>query len=156
MTPSTTPLQPQHFTPLDEHAQERFARSLVAHLNQSQEELPYVVTERLRAAREQAVAQRKRGAAPLRQYASAPQLQTAGVGGHLPDNTASWIRKALTFLPLLILAIGVITIGIQEDSRATVGLANVDAELLTSALPPDAYTDPGFLHFLETSQKTTP
>ena len=79
MTPSTTPLQPQHFTPLDEHAQERFARSLVAHLNQSQEELPYVVTERLRAAREQAVAQRKRGAAPLRQYASAPQLQTAGV-----------------------------------------------------------------------------
>ena len=137
MTPSTTPLQPQHFTPLDEHAQERFARSLVAHLNQSQEELPYVVTERLRAAREQAVAQRKRGAAPLRQYASAPQLQTAGVGGHLPDNTASWIRKALTFLPLLILAI-------------------VDAELLTSALPPDAYTDPGFLHFLETSQKTTP
>ncbi|MBP7789948.1 MAG: DUF3619 family protein, partial [Comamonas sp.] len=52
MTPSTTPLQPQHFTPLDEHAQERFARSLVAHLNQSQEELPYVVTERLRAARE--------------------------------------------------------------------------------------------------------
>ena len=102
------------------------------------------------------MAQRKRGAAPLRQYASAPQLQTAGVGGHLPDNTASWIRKALTFLPLLILAIGVITIGIQEDSRATVGLANVDAELLTSALPPDAYTDPGFLHFLETSQKTTP
>ena len=83
-------------------------------------------------------------------------MQTAGVGGHLPDNTASWIRKALTFLPLLILAIGVITIGIQEDSRATVGLANVDAELLTSALPPDAYTDPGFLHFLETSQKTTP
>ena len=72
MTPSTTPLQPQHFTPLDEHAQERFARSLVAHLNQSQEELPYVVTERLRAAREQAVAQRKRGAAPRDRRPSAP------------------------------------------------------------------------------------
>ena len=137
-------------------ASTQFAGRITAALGVRSSEIPHDISERLRAAREQAVAQRKRGAAPLRQYASAPQLQTAGVGGHLPDNTASWIRKALTFLPLLILAIGVITIGIQEDSRATVGLAKVDAELLTSALPPDAYTDPGFLHFLETSQKTAP
>lgn len=154
----TTPTSPLHFTPLDEHAQEHFARTLVAHLNQSQETLPYVVTERLRAAREQAVAQHKRSNTPLplRHHASAPQLQTAGMGGHLPENTASWLRKALTFLPLLALAIGVVAISIQEDQRATIGIANVDAELLTSALPPDAYTDPGFLHFLETSQKATP
>ena len=59
MTPSTTPLQPQHFTPLDEHAQERFARALVAHLNQSQDELPKKKTKHMRSAREQAVAQRK-------------------------------------------------------------------------------------------------
>ena len=144
------------FTPLDEQAQERFARTLVAHLNHSQEALPYVVTERLRAAREQAVAQRKRAGTPLYQHAPASQLQTAGAGGSLHDNTPVWLRRALTLLPLLALAIGLVTISVQQDQRATVGVAELDAELLTSALPPDAYTDPGFLHFLQTSQTATP
>lgn len=143
------------FTPLDEQAQERFARTLVAHLNHSQEALPYVVTERLRAAREQAVAQRKRASTPLLQHAPAAQLQTAGAGGGLHDNTPVWLRRALTLLPLLALAIGLVTISVQQDQRATVGVAELDAELLTSALPPDAYTDPGFLHFLQTSQTAT-
>ncbi len=142
------------FTPLDEQAQERFARTLVAHLNHSQEALPYVVTERLRAAREQAVAQRKRASTPLLQHAPAAQLQTAG-GGGLHDNTPVWLRRALTLLPLLALAVGLVTISVQQDQRATVGVAELDAELLTSALPPDAYTDPGFLHFLQTSQTAT-
>lgn len=143
------------FTPLDEQAQERFARTLVAHLNHSQEALPYVVTERLRAAREQAVAQRKRASTPLLQHAPAAQLQTAGASGGLHDTPPVWLRRALTLLPLLALAIGLVTISVQQDQRATVGVAELDAELLTSALPPDAYTDPGFLHFLQTSQTAT-
>lgn len=147
-------------TPLDEQAQERFARTLVAHLNHSQEALPYVVTERLRAAREQAVAQRKRASTPLLQHAPAAQLQTAGqtasqtagTSGGLHDNTPVWLRRALTLLPLLALAVALVTISVQQDQRATVGVAELDAELLTSALPPDAYTDPGFLHFLQINQ----
>ena len=59
----------------DDLAQDLFARKIAAHLDAAQAQLPYVVTERLRAAREQALAQRKPAGTPLR--AVAPASDTA-------------------------------------------------------------------------------
>jgi hypothetical protein len=39
---------------------------------------------------------------------------------------------------------------IQNDFRAN-EIAQIDAELLTDDLPPNAYTDPGFLIFLKSN-----
>lgn len=148
-------------TPVSVNEQERFARALTAHLSEAHAQLPYVVTERLRAARVQAVSQRKRElVAPLHQSSSALELQTAGgtatLGSGEGQGAPLWLRRVLTALPLLALAIGVVTISVQEEHRATVGVAEIDAELLTSALPPAAYTDPGFLQFLQTNAQATP
>lgn len=159
-----------HLAP--EQAQEQFARKITAHLHTAQGDLPYIVTERLRAAREQALVQRKRpGTAPLRAVApvsslqTIPQVQVNGtvqLGGSFFQPTQSspghpspvWLRRLLTALPLLALAIGLAIISVQQDIRSTVEVAELDAALLTSELPPDAYTNPGFLHYLQTSAAT--
>ncbi|WP_455556552.1 DUF3619 family protein [Comamonas sp.] len=142
----------------DELAAEQFARKLTAHLSANDGALPYVVTERLRAAREQAVSMRKRTASPVRALhtQTAPSLlgihgdSTASLGAPAPyqDNTPVWLRRLLTALPLVALAAGLAFIGVEQDSRATVDIAEVDAALLTSELPPAAFTDPGFQQYL--------
>ena len=150
--------------PTDDLAAEQFARKVTAHLASAEAALPYVVTERLRAARHQAVAQRKRGVTAL-QPESAPDLSllgtandgTALLGGHSAgDNTPLWVRRLLTALPLIALLGALTMMGIDQDSRATVDVAELDAALLTSELPPAAYTDPGFLQYLQTSVTDTP
>jgi hypothetical protein len=52
-------------------------------------------------------------------------------------------------LPLLVLALGLYLIQ-QEHGRSQVSAAaDVDAILLADDLPPDAYSDAGFLEFLK-------
>ena len=64
-------------------------------------------------------------------------------------------RLAAT-LPLLALLIGLIMIdAIQGDDRAK-DLAEIDAAILTDDLPPTAYADPGFTHFLKLNVSLTP
>jgi hypothetical protein len=38
---------------------------------------------------------------------------------------------------------------VAQNEHRSIELASIDAELLTDDLPPDAYTDPGFLVFLK-------
>lgn len=148
----------------DQLASEQFARKITAHLSTGGAALPYVVTERLRAAREQALAQRKR---PVGVSALRPQVQHVSLGtqgdhtvllgsGDAPDNTPLWVRRLLTALPLVALVGALAFINADQDSRATVDVAELDAALLTSELPPAAYTDAGFLQFLQTSTTDTP
>lgn len=151
----------------NELAAEQFARKVTAHLCVSTEELPYVVTERLRASRVQALAQRKRSSAPLRalQTEAAPSLLgiyndgTAALGSTSDssgeDRTPLWVRRLLTALPLVALVGGLAFIGVEQDSRATIDVADVDAALLTSELPPTAYTDPGFEQYLQSTVSDT-
>lgn len=126
---------------------DRFGRAVAARLDAGVDELPHDVRERLRAARMQALQQRKRVAA---QHA-APVLRNGGGTATLmpPDRLGFWGRLG-SVLPLVLLAAGLVLIHtIESDLRAT-ELAEVDAALLTDDLPPDAYTDPGFVQFLRT------
>lgn len=155
----TTPSHPNEF------AAEQFAHKLTAHLSASTADLPYVVTERLRASRVQAVSARKRGTAPLRALHTESATAVFGnlhegtlsLGGATPnDNTPLWVRRLLTAIPLVALVGALGFIGADQDSRATIDVAEVDAQLLTSELPPAAFTDPGFQQYLQATVSDTP
>lgn len=130
--------------------QDRFALKLTARLSEGAADLPYDISERLRAARAQAVSKRK-----------VVKLQTAGavVGNGssaaltwgTSDGIGFWGRLG-TVLPLVALVVGMLTINsVQNDNRAQ-EIAEVDAALLIDDLPPAAFSDPGFLQFLKTNR----
>lgn len=126
---------------------DRFGRQVAAVLAAGTAELPYGITERLRAARVQAVAQRKQvhllGAAPIFAPAGSATF------GFRENGVSLWNRLA-SALPLIALAAGLILIhGVQNEWRAS-EVAEVDAALLTDDLPPAAYADSGFIQFLKT------
>ncbi len=120
--------------------QERFGRAVGRRLSAGTAELPYHVTERLRAARAQAVGKRKAEATVPAVVASGGTLAFGGFG--------LW-RQIASALPLVVLVGGLVVIhSVQNDQRAT-EVAEVDAQLLTDDLPPEAYADPGFVQFLK-------
>jgi hypothetical protein len=123
---------------------------VAARLSQGTAGLPYDVSERLRAARMQALAKRKR-VAGLR---AAAAVSTSGGAATLTgDEEFSFWQLAASALPILALVAGLVFIHIvQNESRAN-EVAEVDAALLTDDLPPAAYADPGFIQFLKQSGK---
>ena len=126
--------------------QDRFGRLVAARLDAGMAELPYGITERLRAARVQAVARRK--AASLR---TAPALAAAGGAATLSfgDEGQSLWNRIASVLPLVALVGGLILIHAVQNERRAHEVAEVDAALLTDDLPPAAYADPGFIQFLK-------
>jgi hypothetical protein len=129
--------------------QDRFARRVTARLSAGTAELPYEVSERLRAARAQALARRKR-VAGLR---TAPVVAATGSVATLSgDEGFSWWRRVASVLPIIALAAGLVAIHTIQNERRANEVAEVDAALLTDDLPPDAYTDPGFIQFLQQQQ----
>ena len=130
--------------------QDRFALKTVSYLSTSASDLPHDISERLRAARAQAVAKRK-----------IVKIQTAGSTVNLGGSAAitwgssdglGWWGRIGSVMPLIALVVGMLTINsIQSDNR-TREIAEVDAALLTDDLPPAAFSDPGFLQFLKTNR----
>jgi hypothetical protein len=117
-------------------------------------DIPHDISERLRVARMQAVAKRKvvsvTTAGGMSGSGGAAVLHFGGNG-----NMGWWGRVAST-LPLLALAIGLLTIYVVQNEDRTNELAEVDAALLTDDLPTAAFTDPGFAQFLKTSTDSAP
>lgn len=136
-----------------EIAADRFARRITARLSDGNAELPYDISERLRAARVQAVGKRKRPAAAAVPREVPAQVivganGTAVLGGWGSDG-GNWWRALVSAVPLLALVVGLVFINFSLDDIAE-EVAEVDAALLTDDLPPSAYTDPGFLQFIKT------
>ena len=121
-----------------------FGRRVATRLTAGTADLPHPITERLRAARVQAVAQRKPAllARPLRGYA----LAGAGLGGEM---LGFW-RRLASALPVMVLVAGLVAIHVVQNEQRASEVAEVDAALLTDDLPPSAYADPGFVEFLRT------
>lgn len=125
-------------------------KALAARLDNDLPPLSYDVTERLRAARMQALAARKpellmTPIAEMSLSAGQATLAWGGEGGNI------WNRLA-SFLPLLVLIIGLIAVQRIQSDNNTIEIAEVDSALLLDELPPMAYTDPGFLQFLKVNQ----
>lgn len=92
--------------------------------------------ERLRAAREQALARQK--PEPAHALAFAGQ----GFGG--------WTGLALrVLLPLLMLVLVVTAVYLWQHNQRIAELEEIDAQLLSDDLPPDAYLDRGFQNWLK-------
>lgn len=131
----------------DQLAQDRFGLRVGARLSDAADDLSYEVTERLRAARMQALGKRKLAVArPAASVIGSGGAATLAFGG----DDVNWWNRLASALPLLALVFGLIVINaIQNDNRAN-ELAEVDAALLLDDLPPAAYTDAGFVQFLKT------
>jgi hypothetical protein len=123
---------------------EQFARRVTARLSAGSANLPHDIGERLRVARQQAVAKRK--LAPARASAT---VIVSGSGGSAVLGSAWWTRVG-AIVPLIALVAGLVTISVLQDENRANDMAEVDAALLTDDLPPAAFTDPGFAQFLKT------
>ena len=138
-------------------AMDAYALRVTARLTQGTAELPYDITERLRAARMQALDKRKKPAAlTARQTAGGTLVtangRTAALGGGGGEG-GNWWRALVSAVPLTALAVGLVFISIGQDDSLASEIAEVDAALLTDDLPPSAYADPGFVQFLKTTHQ---
>ncbi len=125
---------------------DRFGLKVAAHLDQ--QPLPHDISERLRIARQQAIAQRRHVA--LAQTEAAPGLFASGSSAILGGGEGfGWFGRLASVVPLVALAVGLVTINVVVDDDRANELAEVDTLLLTDDLPPAAYTDPGFAQFLK-------
>jgi hypothetical protein len=122
---------------------DRFGHRVAARLTAGAETLPHDISERLRVARQQAVAKRKVALAqPVFGLAWA---NSGRFGGEHPG----LLGRLAAALPVILLAAGLISISVLQSERRANEVAEVDAALLTDALPPSAYTDSGFLEYLK-------
>jgi hypothetical protein len=127
--------------------------------------LPHDVAERLRFAREQAVARATQARAA--QAASAPATvvmaqaeATLALGGHGRHGGGDggnggnglW-AKLVSALPLMLLVAGLLLMQRSHINQQIAATAEVDSELLSDSLPPAAFSDPGFAEFLRDAEE---
>ncbi len=130
---------------LEDSAADQFGLKIAARLDVGIEELPYDISERLRAARQQALAKRK--------MATAGSVVRNGKGTaalHLGSEWFGLWGRVASIVPLVALVMGLFAIQKFMDEDRANELAEVDTALLTDDLPPEAYADSGFVQFLKT------
>jgi hypothetical protein len=76
-------------------------------------------------------------------------VQANGTLSGLPDEGLNLWRILISALPLLALVSGLMFIQNLQQDLAETDIASLDSALLLDELPPDAYTDPGFVQFLK-------
>ncbi|MCY4746581.1 DUF3619 family protein [Pelomonas sp. UHG3] len=146
----------------------RFGRQVAAGLTEHSAALPHDVAERLRFAREQALARAAQARAA--QAASAPAavviaqaeatLALGGDGRHGGGNGGTggtggnglW-AKLVSALPLMLLVAGLMLMQRSHMNEQIAATAEVDSELLSDSLPPAAFSDPGFAEFLRDAEE---
>jgi Protein of unknown function (DUF3619) len=123
---------------------DRFGLKVTARLDD--QPLSHDISERLRIARQQAVAMHKKQT----QVQTAPSSAISGgalvLGG---GDGFNWFNRIASVLPLLALAAGLIAVNVMTSNDRAREVAEVDVQLLTDDLPPSAHTDPGFAQFLK-------
>lgn len=127
-------------------AQDRLGLKLAARLSASTDALPHDISERLRAARVQALDKYR----PAR-VATATTVQANGGAATLTlggGDSGLWPRL-VSIVPLLALVAGLVAIHILGNDERARELAEIDVAILTDDLPPAAYADPGFAQFLK-------
>lgn len=138
----------------------RFGLRIAAGLTERSAALPHDVSERLRFAREQALARAAQARAARTSVSTASpgvvQMGSTlalnggprGAGG---DNSL-W-AKLVSALPLLALVAGLLLMQQSQVHQQIAAAAEVDTALLSDKLPPSAFSDPGFAEFLRDGQE---
>lgn len=134
----------------------RFGLRVTALLNESAAAAPHDVSERLRVAREQAL-ERARASRKATAAAVAPAQQVVGGSASgsavLGQQPGGWWFRLASVLPLVLLVGGFIAIDDWHDHAQVTAAADVDSALLADELPPDAYSDAGFIEYLKTQRE---
>ncbi len=133
--------------------QDRFAFRVAARLSESAQAPGADIESRLRFAREQAL-QRARAA---RMAVAEPAIAVSGGAGAMrlgqgPQGSNWWVRMG-SVLPVVVIAAGLLLISDWQSRTQIQAAAEVDAALLSDAVPPTAYSDPGFVEFLKSPQE---
>ncbi|MBC7939241.1 MAG: DUF3619 family protein [Chitinophagaceae bacterium] len=134
--------------------QVRVAARLAGALSEHSAVLPHDIGERLRFAREQALARAQAVRRPL-PVASAAGITTpvavSAQGALMLGGSAPWWQRALAVVPLVLLVSGLVLIQQWSVREQMLAAADIDAVLLADDLPPAAYSDPGFAEFLRSA-----
>lgn len=144
----------KNLTPLRADALEtRFGLRLAARLSDGANQLPHDVTERLRFARETALARRRSAASAFSDAESVGfSSQTTLTLGGGPSRGSSWWTPLTAIVPVVALVCGLYLIEYLHAREQIAAAAEIDAALLSDDLPPAAYSDPGFVEFLKTAR----
>jgi Protein of unknown function (DUF3619) len=145
MKPFAMPSSSNTANPHLDTLEARFGLQVAARLTQRSMELSPDITERLRFAREKALAQ-----ACTRPAAQTASMGITRAGAALLGGGSGWWIKLASILPAVLLVLGLMWIQQWQDRMHTSAAAEVDAALLADDLPPTAYKDPGFAEFLKT------
>ena len=124
----------------------RIAYRVAARLSERAETLDADIAERLRFAREKALAR----AQAVRAAEHRPVVTVSAAGAALLGGDGRWWIRLGSLLPLIALASGLLLIKHMHTEAQIAAAAQIDAELLADDLPPAAYNDAGFVEFLKT------
>jgi hypothetical protein len=116
--------------------EQQFANKVRQALDQGARSIHPMAAERLRAARERALAGRRAARVPALAWAD----NVLGSFGGL------WLRLVL---PALFVLLSVAAIYTWQQNQRLAEIEEIDAELLTDDLPIDAYLDRGFQEWLK-------
>ena len=130
--------------------QDRLGRNIAVRLSDSTQGIPNDISERLKVARMQALAKRK---VVKIQAATSVTVQGGTASLNAGDFDGGIWSRLGAVIPLLALVAGLLTIAVVQEQHRASEIADVDVELLADELPPDAYTDPGFAHFLSINRR---
>jgi len=131
---------------------DRMGTHLAHLLTQASGSLPHEVSERLRVARQQALAVRK--PEPVSKTLLIAQGNSLTLSGPPSEGLGLWSVLG-SALPLLALLAGLITVQWFDKQQIVSELAEIDTALLIDDLPPTAYSDPGFMQFLRQNASET-
>lgn len=123
-----------------------FAYKVRHALNEKLEAMPASATDRLAAARQAALA-RKKKEAPV------GLLQRVFAGAH-DGRGMVWAGRMSVAVPLLATAIGLASLYQYEQKQHIAELAEIDAAVLSDELPLTAYLDQGFDAYVSQPQQT--
>jgi len=135
----------------------QFGLRVAASLTERSATLPHDVTERLRFAREQALARAAQARAASTAQVASPAISanvvqqgsTLALGGGPRGGTDGGLwAKLVSALPLLALVVGLMLMQHSRYNQQIAAAAEVDTALLSDSLPPSAFRDPGFAEFL--------
>lgn len=129
--------------PFAQARQARLGMHIAGLLSRSASRTTADVDERLRFAREQALARARQ-----RRLAAVPETQRMGAATLALSTGPAWWLRVLAVMPLLLLLAGLVLVEHWSQREQMLAAAEVDIVLLADQLPPGAYSDPGFAEYL--------
>ena len=123
-----------------------WGQTLAYQLDIASMDLGHDIGERLRVARQTAFSSRPM---PKKMLRHSLAVQANGTLSAQPDEGLNLWRILVSVLPLLALVTGLMLLQALQQDMSESDIALLDSALLLYELPPDAYTDPGFVQFLK-------